>query len=153
MPAQDNAQPGPAPAMRLIFEYDGDQVRLVSQQPVDVVVQATESATARIPGHYVDTRDENDHTLARVMARNAFAGSTEVFSPQAGEPIRRVEVARPQGAFTVVVPAPAGADHVTVVRVAPGAPDTPMPEARTTSPVPGGPAETELARFPLQTAR
>ena len=34
----DTIQPTPTRAMRLIFEYEGDQVRLVSQMPVDLLI-------------------------------------------------------------------------------------------------------------------
>lgn len=32
----DTSQPKPTRAMRLIFEYEGDQVRLINQQPVEM---------------------------------------------------------------------------------------------------------------------
>ena len=38
MATSDASQPMSTLAMRLIFEYEGDQVRLVSQQPVDVAI-------------------------------------------------------------------------------------------------------------------
>ena len=57
------------------------------------------------PGYYVDTRDASgSHTGARRGARG-ICGSAEVFPEQPGDPITRVEVASPKGAFTVVVPA------------------------------------------------
>ena len=149
----DTSQPMPTLAMRLIFEYEGDQVRLVSQQPVDVAITGFDIARTQHPGYYVDTRDAAGRTLARVPARDAFSASAEVFPEQPGEPITRVDVANPTGAFTVVVPAPEGADHVTVVRVAPATPEAVLPASRATSAVPGGPEVTELARFPLQISR
>src|SRR5688572_30634114 len=38
MTMQASTQQGQPRAIRLIFEYDGDQVRLVSQQPVDMAI-------------------------------------------------------------------------------------------------------------------
>ena len=65
----ETQEPGPLPAVRLIFEYDGDDVRLVSQQPVDVAVPGADLARELFPGHYVETRDANNAPLARVPAR------------------------------------------------------------------------------------
>jgi hypothetical protein len=150
----DNAsQPTPTLAMRLIFEYEGDQVRLVSQQPVDVAITGFDIARAQHPGWYVDTRDAAGRAMARVPARDAFSGSAEVFPEQPGEPITRVAVAKPRGAFTVVVPVPEGADHVAVVHVAPARPEAALPAGSATSRVEGSIEVTELARFPLQISR
>ena len=140
-------------AIRLIFEYEGDQVRLISQQPVDVAITGFDISRADRPGYYVDTRDSNGRTLARVPARDAFSRSTEVFPEQPGEPITRLEVEGARGAFTVVVPVPAGSDRVAVVRVTPAKPDAPLPGARGTSPVAGSSEVKELANFPLQISR
>lgn len=148
MPASSASQPAATKAVRLIFEYDGDQVRLVSQQPVDVAVTGADLAQIDHPGFYVDTRDNQDRTLARVAARTAFAGSAEVFPEKPGESIVRVDVPRPKGAFTVVVPA-AGADHVTVVHIAPGQPAAARPAGGATTPLAAQPRVTDLASFPL----
>ena len=72
-------QPAPSSAVGLIFEYEGDQVRLVSQQPVDVAITEFDIAHHDIPGYYIDTRDINGRTLARMPARDAFSASAEVF--------------------------------------------------------------------------
>lgn len=151
MSVNDATQQTPAPAVRLIFEYEGDQVRLVSQQPVEMAITGFDIAQVEHPAYYVDTRDASDRTLARVMARGAFATSAEVFPERFDEPIVRVDVPEPRGAFTVVVPLPDKADHVTIVRVAPGLPGEPTPGSRATSLAPGEPEITDLASFPLST--
>jgi hypothetical protein len=152
--SMDNvSQPTPTLSMRLIFEYDGDHVRLVSQQPVDVAITGFDIARTQHPGWYIDTRDATGRALARVPIRDAFSGGTEVFPEQHGEPITRTAVAKPRGAFTVVVPVPEGADHVAVVRVAPAQPEAVVPASRATSAVAGSSEVTELARFPLQISR
>ena len=144
----DTIQPPQTPVMRLIFEYEGDQVRLVSQAPVNLSITGFDLARTQRPGYYIDTRDAAGQTLARVPARNHFSTSTEVFPEQPGDLISRVEVATPRGAFTVVVPAGNGADSVSVVRVAPGvagvAPDgaTSVAAAAVTT--------TDIATFALQ---
>jgi septal ring-binding cell division protein DamX len=138
----------PAPAIRLIFEYDGDEVRLVSQQPVDVAITGADLAQVQAAGTFVDTRDATNRTLARVHARGVSEGTAEVFPEKPGQPFERVNVERPKGAFTVVLPAPQAAARVAVVRVKPGA----APAAR----APGGPAAEpvleakELGSFALQ---
>ena len=152
--AMSNAdQPAPTLSMRLIFEYDGDNVRLVSQQPVDVAITGFDIARAQRPGWYIDTRDAAGRALARVPARDAFPSGAEVFPEQPGEPITRIAGAKPKGAFTVVVPVPEGADHVALVRVSPAQPDATLPLSRATSPVEGGSEVKEIARFPLRISR
>lgn len=150
MPTNGSSEPAPTRAVRLIFEYEGDAVRLVSQQQVDMAVTGFDLARAQHPGVYVDARDAAGRTLARVPAREAFAASAEVFPERPGEPIVRVDVAKPKGAFTVVVPAPQAAQQVAVVRVAPAKPGAPIPPGAATSRVQGAPEATDLATFPLQ---
>lgn len=149
MPSNNSSQPAPVRAVRLIFEYDGDRVQLVSQQAVEMVVTGFDIAREQQAGVYVDARDADGKTLARVAARNAFATSAEVFSERPGEPIVRVDLANPKGAFTVVVPAPTEASQVTVVRVAPPQPDARAPAGGATSRVEGVAELTDLASFPL----
>jgi len=110
----------PRPAVRFIFEYEGDQVRLVAQQAVEMVVPETSPASAGAPGYYLDARDAAERTLARVAAPGAFSRSAEVFPERHEEPIARIDVAAQRGAFTVTLPAVEQADHVTVVRVVAG---------------------------------
>jgi hypothetical protein len=149
----------PEPAMRLIFEYDSEEVRLVHQAPVTMVIpEANPEQDA--PGVYVDSRNAANASLARVRAPEALSQSVEVFpSPsRPDERIHRID-APAVGAFSVVVPAPQEADHVTVVRVAP-ADVSPPPAiagivnraiaARRVSRQDGPPATvTDLAEFPL----
>lgn len=146
---------GPAPqprSMRLIFEYDGDDVRLVMQQPVDLPATAAASP-AQQAGYFVDTRDASGRTLARVAAPGAFPDSVEVFPERHGEPITRMPVDRPRGAFTIIVPVPQDADHVRVVQVTPPRGDATQPTVRSAIQPPGAAQEREIARFPLQISR
>src|SRR5262245_1280796 len=138
MAMHESSQPAPTRAMRLIFEYEGNQVRLVSQQPVEMAITGSDLARVEHPGYYVDTRDASDRTLARVPARNAFSASVEVFPEKPGEPIARVDVLQQRGAFTVVVPVPENADYLSVVQITHGRPDAQAPAARANSPVDGG---------------
>lgn len=150
------AETSPMRAVRLIFEYDGDDVRLVSQQSVDVAVTGFDLPPAAVPGNYVELRDAAGDTMTRVPARAAFASSAEVFPEEPGAPITRIDVEHPRGAFTVVVPAPAGAEQVAVVRVEAAAPP-PEGEGEEGAPgagpsaVPGGTESHDLATFALET--
>lgn len=139
--------------MRLIFEYDGDDFRLVMQQPVDLPATDVAASAAQQAGYFVDTRDASGRTLARVAARGAFPDSVEVFPERQGEPMTRMPVDRPRGAFTIIVPVPQDADHVRVVQVTPPQGDATQFTARSTAQPAAAAQERELARFPLQISR
>ncbi|GAB1340376.1 hypothetical protein ACE1SV_69660 [Streptomyces sp. E-15] len=143
-------QPTPtARAVRLIFEYEGDAVHLVSQQPVDTVISGFDAHPEERPGHFVETRDDRGQRLARVPARGAFQESAEVFPEDHSQPITRVDV-EARGAFTVLLPAPAEAAQVAVVRVAPAAPEARLAPGGATSPPPGTTRDVDLATFRLE---
>jgi hypothetical protein len=146
----DPTQPQTQRAIRLIFEYEGDQVRLVSQQPVEAAVTGFDLAAAPPPGYYVETRDTEGQALARVPARQAFSASAEVFPEQPGEPITRVDVPQPRGAFTVIAPVPEAARQVAVVRLMPPDPTSPTVTAGVTSAERGLPQTVEIASFELE---
>jgi hypothetical protein len=145
-PNDNQSAPKPVPSIRLIFEYEGDKVRLLSQQPVDMVITGFDlpQTTQAHAAYQVEARDVNDKTLARVPAHNALERSAEVFPERPGEPIIRHDVAVPKGAFTVVIPAPAGAHHVTLVQVRPGKPAEGVAGA-----APPQPEVIDLVSFPL----
>jgi hypothetical protein len=146
----DTPEPAVTPAVRLIFEYDGDEVRLVSQQPVDVAVSGFDLAPAPVPGHYVEMRSAANEPLNRVPVRGAFATSAEVFPEQHGEPITRVDVAKPKGAFTVVVPAGPQAVRAALLQVMPSSGDPTTGLApRLGAPAAGTPEVREIATFEL----
>ena len=132
-------------AVRLIFEYEGDEVRLVSQQPVDVAVTGFDLTREHQPGHYVEVRGARDETLSRVRVPTEMVASAEVFPEEPGQPIVRVDLPQARGAFTVVVPAPEAADHMSVVRVPAVAPAPGEAAVRAGAPAAG----EEIARFPL----
>lgn len=129
--------PGPAGATRLIFEYDGDLVRVVQQMPVEIAPAALPLSSGVGAGVFVEVRDSANRTLARVPAPHAMSSSFEVFPERRDQQIVRADAPRQTGAFTVVVPMSAEADHVTIVRVAPSSDRT--AELRT----------TDLVTFPL----
>lgn len=141
--------PQPTKAVRLIFEYEGDQVRLVSQQPVEMAVTGAELSQVPYPGYYVETRDKNGKTLSRAVAHNAFSSSTEVFPEQHGQPITRVEMSKLKGAFTVITPVPVATDHVSVVQISAHKTDKNMSSAEASSQASNAPAVREIASFKI----
>jgi hypothetical protein len=118
--SNEGARFQPRRAIRFIFEYEGERLRLVTQQTVDMVVPLAAPAGADAPGYYLDARDSQERTLARVAAHGAFTRSAEVFPERHDDPITRIDVERQRGAFTVTLPEVEQADHVTVVRVVAG---------------------------------
>jgi hypothetical protein len=140
----------PGAAVRLIVEYDGDRLTLVSQQQVSVAVTGfdLDQAQGLKPGPYAEVRDREGETLAYVPIRDAMSTSVEVFPEEPGGEITRTDVERATGAFTVVVPVAPTASEVAIIRV----PPAPSTEAETGEP-PGeiefAPRE-DLATFPLE---
>ena len=146
------SQPDRPAAVRLIFEYEGDQVRLVAQQRVDVAVPGFDLDVSPMPppGYYVEARSPANEALNRVPIREAFGASVEVFPEEPGSPITRVDVADPRGAFTVVLPVPEAAEQVAVVRVTQRQAQAPSLAGGATSPVPGEPEIVNIANFRLE---
>jgi hypothetical protein len=140
-------------SVRLIFEYEGDRVHLVSQQLVDIAVNSPDSTEINQqfqPGYYVDTRDATNQTLARIAVHNAFETSVEVFPERHDEPITRIETTLPKGAFTVVVPATDTANHVTLTRVNRGQPNLLPNRSSFRSDESVASEVDDLASFPLE---
>jgi hypothetical protein len=106
--------PGPR-AIRLIFEVDGDEIRLIQQQPVDVAITGFDLPLEQGAGDFVEVRADDGRMISRVPLRAGMSSSVEVFPEDHSEPITRADLPGPR-AFTVVVPAPPAADHVAVVR-------------------------------------
>ena len=144
MPDNNNVQLQSGKAIRLIFEYEGEVVRLISQQPVEMAIADSDISGIEPSAHYVDIRDAAGKTLARVKARGAFGTSAEVFPERAGEPITRVDIPTPKGAFTVVLPIADNADHFTLVKVTPSVQAPGAGDLRVLQPV-----ATDMASFPL----
>ena len=132
-------------SLRLIFEFDGDQVDLVSRQPVDMLAPSSEPLEdfSDKRGSWVELLDSDGAALHRQVLHDPIRTSSEVFAPDAEESIRRVERTGRKGAFTVVVPDLPQAEQVAVV-------------AETAPPVSSGreaaaaPSERRVLRFPLR---
>jgi hypothetical protein len=115
-------QPGSgqtARSVRLIFSYEGDDVRLESRQPVEMLappsdpVEGYESET----GFWTEVRDAQGSVLHRKVMHDPVRRDAEVFSPDPERSITRVPLERPHGAFAVLVPLVPEADHVALMGV------------------------------------
>ena len=105
-------------SLRLIFEFDGDQVNLVSRQPVDMLAPSSESLDdlGDQAGSWAEVHSREGAVLHRQVLHNPLnAIGSEVFSSDPQESLRRVTRRRQQGAFTVVVPDLPGSDQVAIV--------------------------------------
>jgi hypothetical protein len=132
-------QPPPRGAVRLIFEYEGRRLRLVSRTPVDMLAAPTDSLTGHETHHgfWVEVRDGDGRALhRRVLADPTEAA--EVFSNEPGQNLKRVSEPPERGTFTVLVPRFEAADHLAVL----ASPRDAGPALRARS-------ATELGRFSL----
>lgn len=139
-------QPSRRGSVRLIFEYNDDDIRLVHQQPVDMTVPGFDTPREHIPGKHVEVRAADELVISRVPIRADLSPSVEIFSASPDEPISRVDMPEATGVFTVVVPVTDLADHVSVVQV----PHTPAEGVQRGAPAAAPEQPTELARFALE---
>src|SRR5579863_3670397 len=108
-PAQH--MPGPVPARRLTFSYEGDTVRLVSEQRTTMILPPSQSPdeVERQAGFTVMLRDERGQPVyARAMS-NPIQFDREIFDKDPARSIRREANPQPRGTFVVLVPALANA--------------------------------------------
>jgi hypothetical protein len=141
-------------AVRLTFSYQGDQVKLVSQQPVEMTVPPSDPLRGyeEHKGFWAEVKNARDKTLFRRVLHNPTRNDAEVFSDDTEQSISREPAPKRTGVFVVVVPDTEKGHEVTLSRSS-GAPDiepeggprgmTAMRSLAT------GPA-TEIARFKLK---
>lgn len=104
-------------SVRLIYSYDGDDVRLESTQPIEMLAppgEAVESAESRT-GFWTEVRDAQGGVLHQQSLPDPVRRDVEVFSPGSDQSISRVPLDRPRGAFAVLIPMVSGADHVALM--------------------------------------
>ncbi len=142
-------QGGMPRAVRLTFTYEGDEVRLVSQRPLEMVAPPGDELSGREQGFWIEVRDEKDDTLHRLVIQDPLRRGVEVFSPDPERSVSQAPVEKASGSFVVVVPDLANADHVALMSSGASSAGvrgvSPEEAART----PAGPA-TEFARFSLR---
>jgi hypothetical protein len=92
-------------AVRLTFSYEGDKVKLLSQQAVEMTVPPSDAlGYGGQRGFWAELKSEKDKTLYRHVMHNPTRNDAEVFSPNPAEGISREPAPKRQGVFTVVVP-------------------------------------------------
>ena len=126
-------------AVRLIFSYDGNEIKLESRQRVDMVVppgEPIEAGREEQSGFWVEVRSKADEPLRRQLLHDPIPRDAEVFSDDPTQSVARVPVDRPSGVFSVLVPEIEEAEYVALI----GTP----PDQRAQL----GPAR-EIARFSL----
>ena len=136
-------QPG---AVRLIFVYDGDDIRLLSRQPVDVLVPPADptSRSHDRSGFWVEVRAESEDVLYRRVMTDPARIHPEVFSPDPAVGITRAPEPQPVGAFTVLVPNEDAASH-DVLMGSPPPEGSGAPRMAASQEAPA----REIARFPM----
>jgi len=85
--------------VRLTFTYEGDEVRLVSQQPVEMIVPPTNALSGYEgeQGFWVEVRSEQEAALHRRVMDDPLRQDVEVFSPDPEQSIARTPVEKPSG--------------------------------------------------------
>jgi hypothetical protein len=130
----------PQAAVRLIFAYDGDEIRLLSRTRLQMTLPATGEVDVadNQSGFWAEVRQADEQVLFRQPLHDPIRRDVEVFSDDPDRSVSRAPAERAEGAFTVVVPDYAEADHIAFLGGAPGPPGLREQGSR------------ELARFPLR---
>jgi hypothetical protein len=111
------AEPTAPQAVRFVFAYDGDDVRLLSRRRVEVLAPPSDSVEEPVSdrrGLWAEVRAVEGATLYR-KAMPPMRHDREVFSDEPGNSLSRIPVERPAGIFTVLVPDSPEADHLALL--------------------------------------
>lgn len=139
--------PEPMKAMRLTFSYDGDNVKLISQQRTEMIVPPSDPVKGygKQKGFWAELKNEQDKTLYRQVMHNPTRNDAEIFPETPGESISREPAPKRKGIFVVLVPDTEKGEEVTLFR---SAPETKGPASALFS-LASKPA-TEIMRFKLK---
>jgi hypothetical protein len=112
--AADGGVPG---TLRLIFSYDGDEIRLLSSQRVEMAPPPSDPLEGfeGQKGFWLELRDAEGTLLHRQILHDPIRRDAEVFSEDPERSIVRIPVEHPTGAFAVLVPELPGADHIALI--------------------------------------
>lgn len=126
-------------AVRLIFSYEGDEIKLISRERVKVRTPPSEALEGSFEGRsgfWVEVRDEAGQPVHRELLHDPIRRDAEVFSEDPERSVARIPVERPSGVFAVLVPEIDEADEVALI-------GTPLEERAALAPA------REIARFSL----
>jgi hypothetical protein len=128
----------PQRAVRLTFEYEGEEVRLVSRDRVAMLVPPSDETGREEEqgGFWFEVLDAQDRPIYRRAARNPLRSHIEVFGEGPDSSFTHVEMPQPRGVFTLLVPDLEGARTLALIGGLPG----PAQEAS---------APREITRFDL----
>jgi hypothetical protein len=126
-------------AVRLLFEYEGENVTLVSRQPVDMVPPPSDALDdfAGHKGFWAELRAADGSLVHRQVMHNPIRRDVEVFSDDPSQTISRAPAEKHAGAFAILVPDIVGVEHVSLV-------SSSLHEHTASSPA------AEIARFALR---
>jgi hypothetical protein len=127
-------------ALRLTFNYEGSDVKLVSTQSVDMILPPSHplEAKAEQSGFWITLSNSDGKAVYRRILHNPISYHREVFSNDPADPsVQQVPVAKPKGTFVILVPDLADARTLQLFS---------YPEGRAGR----GLAARELARFAIK---
>ena len=115
------ASPESNKAMRLTFSYDGNDVKLLSQQRIDMIVPSSDAVKGygTHKGFWAELRSGRDKTLYRTVMHNPTKNDAEVFPGTPNEGISREPAPKRKGVFVVVVPDTDEGEQVILCRSKP----------------------------------
>ncbi len=93
-------------SVRLVFEYEGTEIKLISHQRVAMVPNPPHALVPRHDerGFWLVLADADEHPLYRRVIDNPIRHDIEVVADDPHYPLTRVKVEKPHGRFFVVVP-------------------------------------------------
>ena len=111
----------PNKAMRLTFSYNGDDVKLLSQERTEMTVPPSDAVKgfAKHKGFWAELKSGTDKTLYRTVMHNPTKNDAEVFPESPGGLISREPAPKRKGVFVVVVPDTEKGEEVILSRSAP----------------------------------
>jgi hypothetical protein len=129
----------PPRTLRLTFSYEGDTVRLISRERLEMIPPPSEPVAIREgqSGFWYEVRDTDERILYQRVLQNPIQFDVEVFTSDPNQMLTRQRVANPRGVFVLTAPEIEGAATLVLF-------SSPLEPARS-----GQPA-TELARFDLR---
>ncbi|MEU2857629.1 hypothetical protein ABZ672_04255 [Streptomyces mirabilis] len=106
-------------AIRLIFEYSGAEVRLISKQRVDMLIPLTDMIQGHEEeqGFWVEIRDAGGTMLYSQILHDPIQRDVEVFTGDPEQSIIRIPKEHPTGVFAALIPDLEEADYLVLMGI------------------------------------
>jgi hypothetical protein len=93
-------------AVRLTFSYEGDAVKLIKQQPLEMIAPPSDELRQKkeASGFWVEVHNLDRKVVYRRATENPIKKFVEVRSDDPDRPLAMVEVEEPSGIFTILIP-------------------------------------------------